>query len=171
VKGDYVSKKNKEADPDLIGQVYEYDEDALAKVIGIQRACIQTARESIVENTGWTLQHGAVVYSLEGVERLLKALGVQTAAKTTEDLLKSCQVNAEWVKSRQGYRRARVSLIPTNRKIVLAMLMDHPERMTVRVVVGDNTLFVPSMEMSVRIVSEPDLYEMTGSRPRSRGKW
>ena len=166
-----MSKKGKEADPDLIGQVYEYDEDALAKVLGLQRRYIQEARESIGNESAWTLQHGSVVYSSEGVEKLLKEIRFPACAKTMEELLKTSRVDGEWIKSRGGYRRARVSMIPLNKRIVWAMLMDHPDRMTVRVIVGDNSLYIPSMEMSVRIVTEPDLYEMTGSRPRARGAW
>lgn len=166
-----MGKKNKEADPDLMGQVYEYDEDALAKVIGLKRRYVQEARESIGNEAAWTLQHGAVIYSREGVAKLLKALGCPADDRWVEELLKASRIDGKWITERSGFRRARVSLIPLNRKIVIAMLMDHPERMTVRVVVGDNTLYIPSMEMSVRVVSEPDLYEMTGSKPKSRGSW
>lgn len=162
---------SKQADPDLIAKVYEYDEDALAKSIGLQRRYIQNARESLAEGKQWTLENGSVLYIREGVQALLKALNIQIESTWFEAMLKAARLTKETGSATGDFRRARVTMITPNQKIVFAMLMDHPDRMTVRVVVGDNTLFIPSMEMRVRLISEPDLYELVGSRPRARGCW
>ena len=166
-----MGKKGREVDPDIIGQVYEFDEDGLALVIGLKRHIIQEARESIKERAGWTLMKGSVVYSREGVVQLLAALGMKQSEAWVEELLKQSRTGTAWENGRHEFRRARVSVLTLNKRIVLAQLMDHPDCMTVRVIVGDNSLYAPGVEMSVRPVSLPDLYEITGSKPKVKGGW
>lgn len=166
-----MAKGRKAVDPDLLGPVYEYDEDALARVIGLKRGYVQEARERLGEGTFWTISSGAVVYSREGVARLLSELRCPADDAWVEALLAESRVDGEWLGRRTGLRRARVSVLPINTRIVMAMLMDDPNRMTVRVLVGDSALFVPGMEMGVRLVTVPDLYEMVGNKPRARGNW
>jgi hypothetical protein len=154
-----MGKMKRDADPDLIGLVWEYDEDALARVIGLQRKYIQAARGRMQEGVCWVLKAGAVVYSREGVTRLLSELGMVQGEAWVEELLKTARVGEAWEKERTGLRRVRVTLLPLNRRLVLANLLDDPDR-TVRVIVGDSAAYARGMELSVRLAQEPDLYEI-----------
>lgn len=168
-----MGRKGKMQDPELLGPEYAHDEDEIAKVIGLQRNFVKNLRERVGDRLAYayTIENGAVLYTREGLAALLSELGIVQGDLWLEKVAEASRVGPDWRKLRDGCRRARVSMIPTNRQLVIAMLMDDPERMTVRVTVGVNDHFVSGMEMCVRCVSFPDLYELVGARPRGRGVW
>lgn len=57
----------------------------------------------------------------------------------------------------------------TNRHIITAWMDDG--KTCVRVSVKDNSNFVPDMPVRARLIQEPDLYELVGNCPRSKGRY
>lgn len=163
----------KAVDPDLLPPEYLHDEDEVARVMGLQRHFVKTCRERVGKRLEgcYAIEGGAVLYSREGLAELLKELGLVRGDEYLERIAEASRVGPDWRRLREGCRRAAVSMLPSNRQLVLAMLTDDPERTTVRVLVGSSENFVAGMEMCVRCVSEPDLYELVGARPRARGVW
>lgn len=163
----------KEVDPDLLPVEYLHDEDEVARTLGLQRHFVQTCRERVGARLEgcYVIEGGAVLYSRDGLAALLREMGLVRGDEYLEKVAEASRVGPDWRRLREGCRRAAVSMLPSNRQIVLAMMTDDPERTTVRVVVGSSENFVPGMEMCVRCVAMPDLFELVGARPRARGVW
>lgn len=168
-----MARKFKEVDPELLGPEFVHDEEEIERLVDHGQGLVKKAREEAKDALEglYSIEHGAVLYSREGVTRLLRVLGVVRDDVWAERVAEASRVGPDWKRLRDGCRRAAVNLIPTNRSLVLAYLMDDKDGMTVRVNVGTNANFVVGMEMVVRCVGQPDLYELVGARPRARGRW
>lgn len=168
-----MPRKYKDVDPDIIGPEFVHDEDEIARILGVQKHLVHVTRGRCKERLEglWTLDNGAVLYTREGVYRLMEALGVTLSDLWRERVAEASHVGPDWRKLTQGCRRAMVRALTTNRTILFASLLDDADRMIVRVNVGISDHFVPGMELCVRVVSAPDLFELVGARPRATGVW
>lgn len=164
--------KRKDADPDLMASVCEHDEERLAQMIGLKRGIIAEARERVDQGMR-EMRSGTVLYSRAGVEQLVRELGMTQPDVWLEELLKRSRISEQWESENKGLRRVRVNCIPQNKSLVLGMLLDDPDRQTVRVLVGEawQGLYTPGMELCVRLATAPDFYEAVGARPKQRGAW
>ena len=153
--------------------VYAHDEDAICRALGLQRAFVRQARECVGGRDPEAYAHrgGAVLWRRESLGALLKQVGLVHDDIWVDRLAEASHVGPDWERGREGVERFVVTGIPTNRALVLARETGKPEPETVRVYVGAHDNFVPGMELCARLMEPPDLWELVGARPRSRGKW
>lgn len=153
--------------------VYAHDEDEICRALGLQRAFVRQARESVGARHPDAFRHrcGAVLWRLEAIPKLLKEIGLVHDDIWAGKIAEASHVGPDWERGRDGCHRFVVTGIPTNRALVLARETGKPEPETVRVYVAANDLFVAGMELVARLMEPPDLWELVGARPRSRGRW
>lgn len=147
----------------LIEDAYEFEEEALARVLGVRVAFVRGARDGMRD--GWRLERGACLYTRDGVMQVLGRCGIAAADAWLEQVMDACRTRADRASERAGWRRARIAALPVNARLAVCALMDDDERRVVRVIVGSQLGLRTGMEMSVRLVQEPDLYELVGRRP------
>jgi hypothetical protein len=161
-----------------------YEEDALARAIGINRGRLHKGRARLDKGLWW-YDHGRVAYTREGALAVMREVGVELPTKkrggadlegrtTLEDALASAEMGppGEGV---QGCQRLVVMRPALNDRIVMAgMLSDSgmPYGFACRVIVGSNVNFVKGMELrAVPVERSQYLYRMVGPLPRSFGRW
>lgn len=168
-----MGRKFKEVDPDLIGPDYAHDEDEIARLCGVQKHTVQILRERVGSQLEgrYAILDGAVLYSRDGLSDLMRLMGILQNDIWVEKVAESSRIGPDWKKLREGCLRAAVTVITTNRSIIMARLIGTEEPRTVRVYVGISDNFIPGMELVVRMKEPPELYELVGARPRQRGMW
>jgi len=172
---------------------FAYSETRVADKMGIARATVRTARlTALVEGDDWRMDHHEVIYCAEGVQALLKALGVRIPKKrartaggmTLEKLLRNslAEMPAAPAPTTQAVlwrpldQVLVVRRLTKNRRILLAEATDAalaPKGVRyrgegiglLRVQVRDNRRFSVGMAIPCRHV-QADLWEMTGPLPR-----
>lgn len=170
----------KRQQPYLIEQWF--DEDALARAIGICVDRVQSVRrEKMQRGEGWKLEHGHIAYSRDGAVMLIALLGVVFPSQkkdaaadtwgrpTLEDVLARAEIggtNAEHV----GCERFAVAgPMPDHQKLLAYRMSDG---FGCTVLVPNNTNFLIGMEFVARLVNErAAVYELVGAAPRWRGRW
>jgi hypothetical protein len=160
-----------------------YEEDALAKALGINRGRLHRARVRIDKGLWW-YDHGRVAYTREGALAIMREVGVELPTKkrggaeacrsTLEDALASAEMGPP-VDGVPGCQRFVVMRQALNTRLVQAGIVSDPEvpyGFACRVIVGNNVNFVKGMELrAVPVERSQYLYRMVGPLPRSFGRW
>lgn len=160
-------RKHSDGDGGLLDALYEFDEHEVAEAVGLRRQVIRDARDGMARGKGWEIVKGAVLYTEDGLMEMLCRIPLLLGAVQLDETMKRSRVNEEWHRKMEGCRRARVTGMAPNVRVVRAVL-DTSER--VDVVVGDQSLFSAGMEMPVRMGAEGQ-WELGCRRPRERGRW
>jgi hypothetical protein len=123
--------------------------------------------------------NGCVWWTLEGAEILLREVGVSfplkkkkgSAVPTLEEALRPA-VADRTVGNVHAIRVMLTGVQYGDRRSATGFNVETGEG--VRVIVRDNTNLLPGMELQavkMQMVSDPDLFEMVGPMPRSKGRW
>jgi hypothetical protein len=157
--------------------MFEYDEDLLAVAAGVARGFMGEARgKCLKRGAEWDVCCGRVLLAREGVEKVLRVLGMEYEKKGADGVHGMEGVlNAARQKTLPdaGEIRVRVVVIPTNPALVIGVNMTSKKEEMVRVLVGQNGNFTLGMEMPAKKVpgTDADVFALVGEKPRSRGRW
>lgn len=163
-----MGRRKRETEGGKLPEIFEFDEHALAEAVGLRRTLIRDARRMM--KAGWSLVHGCVLYSREGVEEMLGLIPLTLDEVRMERTLERCRVTETWNRKMAGCRRASVVAYANNYRFVYAVLLDDEQQRRISVEVGNQALFVHGMEMPVRKTG-PDSWELGCRRPRMVGVW
>ena len=165
----------------------QYEEEAIARAIGIVRGRLHKAR-NLLDRSLWQLDHGRVAYTRAGVVALMAVIGVGFPEKkrgckakepdtwgrqTLDEVLDESLIGAP-PDGMEGLQRFVVKGLTLNPFIVHAyMMVEGGADYTVyRVKVKNSANFVKGMEVQARqIEGATGLYRMVGPIPRSFGRW
>lgn len=161
--------------------LFEFEEEAIGRAIGLRSELLHQMRNSGLaqKSIHWKIIGGRVWHTMDGAEMLLAQCGLSFPRKkkkgesrpTLEEVLRPAGQAVGDV-PRYAKRVLVTSVQVMSRRSVTGFVVDTGEG--VRVMVADNRNLIPGMEIvvvKVQIVGDPDLYEMVGPMPRSRGRW
>lgn len=166
---------------------FRFPEKEVAERLGVSREQLKAIREGHMERgADFELAGGQICLSEEGVRKLAVELGLTgkdgPAAGEQGELPLPAVPQAESpgapapnplqrrlpaAAGGQSVRMGRVKKRCKNKHIVLV----ESEGETVRLRVKDNAKFVKGFEVPMRLIQEPDIYELTRRAPRWKGKW
>lgn len=164
--------------PELIE--LRFDEDALARAIGISVEHVQEKRRTKIPRDEWEITHGHISYTREGVVGVIEALGLKLPIQkkgaapdvwgrpSIEDVLERSVIGPN-IEHAGCERFTTMGPMPDPRKLLACRLSDG---FGCTVLVPSNANFTIGMEFIGRLVNQSAaVYELVGAAPRWRGRW
>jgi len=166
----------------MTNDTFQFCEKDLAAQMGIPRATLKEIRDTqMTKGEHWDMVSMRICLSRAGVDLAATFVGLLDSEKDPRLLLDPDDTETVQAdppdhnqhlmlpasSSSGNVRIGKVSRITKNTRIILVESLGETVRMRVR----HNGKFLPGMEVPMKLIEEPDLYELARKAPRWRGKW